>query len=390
VAWWRRKAVEPKAVTYSVSDPVLSQILGAGWPNDSGVEVSDRSALGISAFWRGVSLLSGVIGGLPMPTLMPQPGGLLTPVSSFLDTPAGPGPDRPTTFEFFQTVTLHLLLRGNAFLRHVYGGAGQMIALDPVWPGSVTVDEAAVNSRGEPITGKRLYTTTLLDGRRLELDATGMTHIPNLSLDGLRGLSIIDVARNSLGTAIAGNRSAARMFSRGALIGGIASAEEDVDPDEAKIIRRELDLKTAGWENAGSVPFINRKIKFNPWTMSAKDAQFLESRTFQVEEIARWLGVPPHLLMQTDKQTSWGTGVAEQNRGLARYSIAPWTTLIEQRLSRLVPGKLITRFDFSRLERPNPETEIPLIIQQIEARLLSVDEGRAMLGRAPLPGGTND
>jgi len=389
VAWWRRRTSEPKAVTYSVSDPILAQILGAGWANESGVQVSDRSSLGLSAVWRAVSLLSGILGGLPLQTLAPRPNGLMGPVSSFLDNPAGTGGDRMTTFEFFQTVTLHLLLRGNAFLRHVYGGAGQLLALDPVWPGSCTVDETTVNSRGQPITGNRLYTVMLLDGRRLELDARGMTHIPSFSLDGLRGLSVIEVASNGLGTAIAGDRSAARMFSRGAMMGGIASAEEDVDEEEAKTISRELALKTSGWENAGRVPFINRKIKFTPWTMSAKDAQFLESRAFQVEEVARWFGVPPHLLMQTEKQTSWGTGVAEQNRGLARYSIAPWTSLIEQRLSRLVPGDRIARFDFSRLERPNPEVEIPLIIQQVQARLLTPDEGRAMLGRAPLPGGTN-
>ena len=118
--------------------------------------------------------------------------------------------------------------------------------------------------------------------------------------------------------------------------------------------------------------------------MTAADAQFLESRAFQIEEVARWFGVPPHLLMQTDKQTSWGTGVEEQNNGLSRFTIHPWTTRIEQALSRLLPSTQWVEFDFASLERPTPEDEINLIIAQVNAGILTVDEARALRNLPPL------
>jgi HK97 family phage portal protein len=119
--------------------------------------------------------------------------------------------------------------------------------------------------------------------------------------------------------------------------------------------------------------------------MTNSDAQFLQSRQFQIEEISRWTGVPPHLLMQTDKQTSWGTGVDEQNRAMGRTVLAPWASRLEQRASRLLAKPRWVEFDFSGLERPSPKDEVALIISEIGAGLLTVDEGRALRNRPPLP-----
>jgi HK97 family phage portal protein len=177
------------------------------------------------------------------------------------------------------------------------------------------------------------------------------------------------------------------MFGNGALISGLVSTEEDVDEDEAKDIKKGLDRKVGGWENAGEVAFVNRKLRFTPWTMSAQDAQFLQSRQFQIEEIARWTGVPPHLLMQTEKQTSWGTGVAEQNRGLGRFTLLGWTMRFEQRLSRLLARPRFAEFDFAGLERPTPEDEIKLLIEQVKAGLLTVNEARKIRNLPPIDGG---
>jgi len=207
------------------------------------------------------------------------------------------------------------------------------------------------------------------------------------SLDGLRGMGVVAMARNGLGTAIAGDRAAAKMFSTGALFSGMVTPEEDVTEDEAKVIKDSLNAKTTGWENAGEIAVVNRRLKFTPWTMSLEDAQFLQSRQFQIEEIARWFGVPPHLLGQTEKQTSWGTGVAEQNRGLARYTLAPWTSRIEQRLSRLLPSPRFVEFDYAGLLQPAPEQEIPLLIAQVAAGLMTPNEARRIRGMDPIDGG---
>lgn len=361
---------------YSISDPALATLLGWGTVNYSGVEVGEGTALGLSAVYRAVSLISGTIATLPMRTMRDTGDGMRQRVSSFLDNPGGPM--GPTSYEWTETVLLHLLLHGNAFLAHVYGGAGQILALTPLHPLCVTVDA------DKDVPGGKRFTANLDDGTRQEYDARTLTHIPALCLDGLRGLSPIAVARNSLGTAVAGDRAAANMFSNGLMISGLVTPEEDMEEADAKVAKESLNRFAGGWENAGGIAVVNRRLKFTPWTMSAEDAQFLQSRQFQIEEIARWYGVPPHLLMQTEKQTSWGTGVEVQNRGLARFSLHPWTARIEQRLSRLLPNPRFVEFDFAGLERPTPEQEIDLLIKQVQAGLLTLDEARAIRNLPPL------
>jgi HK97 family phage portal protein len=148
-----------------------------------------------------------------------------------------------------------------------------------------------------------------------------------------------------------------------------------------------LNAKLTGVENAGAIAVINRKLKFTPWTLSNEDAQFLQSRQFQIEEIARWFGIPPFELMQTDKQTSWGTGIEAQQRGLARTVLSPWANRLEQRLSRLLPKNQFAEFEFAALERGNPADEIRLLIEQVNAGLLTKNEARAIRNLPPLPEG---
>jgi HK97 family phage portal protein len=375
VVWpWSRK---PRA-TYSISDPLLIELFNVGQRNYAGVPVNEQTALGLSATWRAVSLISQTIASLPMRTVRDRPDGTRQRISSFLDNPGTA--DGPTPFEWHEQVMLHLLLHGNAYLAHIVNGAGGMAGLIPIHPLGMR-PEWETDANGKR-TGRKVFTANLDDGRQRTFTQATMTQIMGLSLDGLRGLSPITIARNSLGTAIAGDRAAAKLFGNGALISGMVTPEEDVTVDEAKQIKADLNAKVSG-----DIAVINRKLKFTPWTMTAEDAQFLGSRQFSVEEQARWWGVPPHALMQTEKQTSWGTGVAEQNRGLSRTVLAPWTTRVDQRLSRLLPSKQFAERDFAGLERGAPEQEIELLIKQVDAGLLTLNEARRIRNLPPVEGG---
>jgi HK97 family phage portal protein len=349
----------------------------------AGVSVNEQSTLGLSAAWRAVSLISQTIASLPLRSLRDSTDGTRQQVSSFLDDPATA--DGMTQFEWVEQIVAYLLLHGAAPLVHIYNGGGGLAGALPIHPLCVT-PEWETDDEGKR-TGRKVFQVSLDDGTRRTLTQDEMTYIPGLSLDGLHGLSVITMGRNSLGTAIAGDRAAARQFGNGAMIAGLVTPEEDVTEAEAKVIKEGLDAKITGVDNAAQIAVINRKLKFQPWTMSNEDAQFLESRMFAVEEVARWFGVPPHLLMQTDKQTSWGTGVAEQNRGLARTVLAPWCNRIEQRLSRLLPSSTKVEFDLTGLERGNPEGEIQLLLDQIAGGLLTRDEARAIRNLPPLPAG---
>ena len=389
VIWpFTRRAARPRAQTFSIADPLLVRLFGGDGMSLAGVAVNERSALGISAFYRAGALITSTIAGLPLRSLRTRADEERERVRSWLDDPAGP--DSYTPFEWAEIALWHVFCRGNAYLMHRFNGAGAFVGTHPVHPAYVTPCWDSTRPGGkrfdvalDPETARRFN-----DGKTLvSFDALTMTQVMGPTLDGLRGMSVLEVARTSLGASIAGDRAGAVSFARGPLISMLVTPDEDMEDDEADLIKSELESRMTGAENAGAVAVVNRRLKFQPWSLSATDAQFLESRQFQVEEVARWTGVPPHLLMQTEKQTSWGTGVQEQNRGLRQYNLLGWTQRFEQRLSRLLPRPQFAEFDFAGLERPNAQDEIRLLMEQVNNGFLTLNEARRIRNLPPLPGG---
>jgi HK97 family phage portal protein len=378
--------VSARSAAYSVADPQLAVMLGYT-PADGSVIVTANTALTLSAMFRAVSIVAGSVASLTLRTIETDPkSGEKKAVGSFLDNPGG---DRYTPFEWAELLTISIILKGEIFLQHIYNAAGALAWLNPVLPEQVSVYWDAKRPGGKRFEVKQ----SAIDGqpqKPLTLDATTMTQIMGMSLDGRRGISAIGAARMSLGTALAGDKAANRQFSQGAMISGMVTpdGDEDFDEDEAKTIKRMVNRTMIGPEHAGDIPVINRRLKFSPWTMSAKDAQFIESRTFSIDEVGRWIGVPPHLLGLTEKSTSWGQGIAEQNRGLARYTLKSLTSRIEQRLTRLVVSPRKTaQFDYTEFVAPTPEDNVNLIIAQVNAGLITPNEGRRRLNLAPIDGG---
>jgi len=357
-----------------------------GWTNTAGVSVNQTSALTLPAVFRAVSLIAGTIAGLPLRTYRDLPDGTRVRVESFLAKPGGP--DGLTQFEWTELVLVHLLLWGNAYLSHLFGGAGQLVGLIPVHPSAVEVkpvDTKELERRFGPWS--KYFTVTMADGSKRDYTPMEITHVTAMATDGLKGLSPITTCRQAIGTGIAGEQAAARMFEGGMMPAGLVTTEEDIDVDEARIIKEGLDARVAGTSNAGKWAFVNRNLKFTPWTMPYADLQFIESRVHQVEEVSRIFGVPPHLLGQTEKQTSWGTGVTEQNRGLHRYTLMAWSSRIEQRLTRLLPNKQLCEYDYAGLLQGSAQEELDMLIRQVEAGILTVDEARRIRNLSPLPAG---
>ena len=365
-------AAEPtEERSVSIADPQVLTLFGVS-PTLSGATVSDRTALGLSAVYRCVSLIAGGIASLPLRTVVTNDG-VTERTESWLDNPAGP--EGMTSFEWVEYLLVSLLLHGNFYGLKVFGGAGQLLWVQPLPPQCVGV---------EVKNGRKVFTVQLDNGPRRLTDAE-ILHIPGLSLDGYTGLSPLTIARNSLGQAISAENSAGRLFKNGLLSTAIVTPEDKMTDEDAGQVREFLDRKVTGQDHAGAVSVINRKFKVTPWSINPVDAQFLESRAFAVDEVSRWFGVPPHLLGQTEKQTSFGAGLSEQNRGYAKYTLEPWTRRIEGRLSRLLSPNRKAEFDFRSLVSPDPETEIKLLIDQVNAGLLLEDEARQILNRPPLP-----
>jgi HK97 family phage portal protein len=193
---------------------------------------------------------------------------------------------------------------------------------------------------------------------------------------------VLNVARNVVGTTLAGDRAAARMFSSGMLIGGLVTTDETLDEDDGKLVMAGLKQKLTGTQNAGDIAMVNASLKFTPWSMSADDAQFIESRSFQVEEISRLLGVPKVLLAE-DGASSWGSGIGQLLSYMQKTNYVPWTTRVEQRLSLLLAKPRHCEFEYDGLLAGTPFEQTQLLAAQIAAGIIDADEARVVLRMPP-------
>jgi HK97 family phage portal protein len=342
-----------------------------------GPPVFEGAALGLTAFYRAIALTAGTIAGLPIRSYAIQ-GEQRVTIPSLFDDPAGPyGFPR---FNWLETLCIHLLIHSEAYLAHIVNAGGELIGLWPIHP--MAVQRVAWSGYS------KVFHVQMADGliHTYTNDptadpATQMTQILGMSVDGLRGLSPLSLFRRTLQTGLSGEVAANRVFTNGMHLGGIVVPEVDISEEDAKAVKAQLNAKTAGAENAGDIAVINKNFKFTQWSMSLEDAQFLQSREFQVVEISRMFGIPTSLLMANEKSTSWGTGIKELIEAWQKFGLSGWTNRLEQAFSQLMPPLCGTEFDFHALLAGTPADEVNLILTQYAAGLLTWEEARTMLGR---------
>lgn len=373
----RAAVVDPPAETrsWSIGDPGLAEIFG--YPSTyAGVSVGEMAAFGLTAFFRAVSIIAGTVAGLPLKSYRTLPDGTKERVNTFLDDPGRMTPLGPTPFEWVELVLVHLLVHGNAYLLHHYNGAGAIIGLQPLHPScvAVKVDD----------DGTKVFKVTMAAGGQQEFTPLDITHIPGMGVDGVTGMAPVAVLRQALGTALAGDQAAARMFGNGLLLGGLITPKEPLEKEDAEALLASLKAKMVGVRNAGDLAFLNTDLTFSQWTSTAEDGQFIECRQFMISEIARITGVPKVLLAE-DGASTWGAGIAELNRGFAKYTLMAHTSRIEARLSRLLSRPTFCEFEYAGLLQGTPEVELDMLIKQKEAEILTTDEIRRIRNMPPLP-----
>jgi HK97 family phage portal protein len=370
--WARREQFS----SWSVGDPAFAAWL-RGTEGDGEI-VTPYTVLGLSAVLRSVSVISTTIAGLPLRTYE-RSGDERDRVPSVFDDPY-PGIDGMTPFSWVETILIHLLLWRNAYLWHDARDtrSGDVTVYRPILPDAI--------SKVELVGGRKEFTYTDAAGTKQVVGSEMLTHIPGPSLDGAIGHPLLASARAIFSGAISGDKAAQLTLRRGIRLAGLLVPEEgeEVDETEGQAILEQLRAKVVGREHAGDVAVINRRMKLQPWTPNNIEMQWAETRQAVLGEIERLFGMPPHLLADTEKQTSWGTGVAEQNLGLARYTLRGWSDRIEQVLTRRLPPDQFCEFDYKGLLQGTPAQEIGLVIEQVTAGLLTIDEGRRLMNRPPL------
>lgn len=328
-----------------LDDPYLAQFLRSGRETASGAVVTPSLALFNTTVFRCVDLISGSIGMLPLYLMRKSDkGGYAEAEDHPLYTVLQYQPNSwQTAYEFRRQMQAHALTHGNAYARIVRGVGRRVVALHPLHPSNVCVEQA------DDLTVT--YKVTLKGGRYVELPASEVFHVRDVSDDGVVGLSRVRQAKEAIGLALQTEQAAGRLFKNGTMVGGALTHPGKLGDDEFENLNTSLKDKFSGAENAHKWLILEEGMKAEQFSPSARDSQQVETRNQQIEEIARAFGVPRPLLMMDD--TSWGSGIETLGQFFVRYGLAPWFIAWEQAIARclLTPDERRThKADFDERE----------------------------------------
>lgn len=299
--------------------------------SSSGKTVTERSAMQMTAVYACVRILSEAVAGLPLHFYRyKEDGSKEKAIDSNLYhlLHDEPNPEM-SSFVFRETLMTHLLLWGNAYAQIIRNGKGEIIALYPLMPNKMSVD------RDE--SGKLYYTYTRSEGEANTMQGSSVTlepkdvlHIPGLGFDGLVGYSPIAMAKNAIGLAIATEEFGSKFFANGAAPSGVLEHPGTIkDPSR---VREAWQSQFGGSGNSGKVAVLEEGMKYTPISISPEQAQFLETRKFQINEIARIFRVPPHMVGDLEKSSF--SNIEQQSLEFVKYTLDPWIVRWEQSLSR--------------------------------------------------------
>lgn len=363
----------------------LNDVIGA--TSNSGPVITATTAMKFSAVYGCVSLLAGTIASLPF-EIYDDSGD--HPVKSFghgvfsliNKTPC----TMVTAFVFWETMGYCLFLTGNAYALIGRSKLGTPKSLNLLLPGSVTPKYNDSKTRLQ-------YKISLINGASIVVDQDDVLHFPCIGWDGLQGMSPITAAREAIGLGLSGEEYNARYFTNGNTSDVVISYEKGMQQDTAEKLREYLQKRYGGLENAHLPLVLTEGGDAKSLTMTAEDAQLIESRDFQVEDICRFYGVPPHMVGANKKTTSWGTGMEEQTMGFVKFNLRRHLKRIEQEVNRKLirSPRYYSKFNLDALLRADTKTRYEAYQKGIGGNQvpgwMTPNEARRMEGLPPDPDG---
>ena len=297
----------------------------------AGKQVTERSAMQMTAVYSCVRILAEAVAGLPVHVYKYTSAGgkekaIDHPLYRLLHDEPNP---EMSSFVFRETLMTHLLLWGNAYAQVIRNGKNEIVALYPLMPNKMAVD------RDE--SGQLYYTyqrsfeeAPTAKGNIVTLKPSDVLHIPGLGFDGLVGYSPIAMAKNAIGMAIACEEYGAKFFANGAAPGGVLEHPGTIkDPQR---VRESWQSTFGGSGNANKIAVLEEGMKYTPIGISPEQAQFLETRKFQINEIARIFRVPPHMVGDLEKSSF--SNIEQQSLEFVKYTLDPWIIRWEQSIMR--------------------------------------------------------
>lgn len=359
-----------------------------GQESYAGENVTPQRAMQLSAVWRAIRLSATTMASLPVNTYLTVDGGPVVEQGGDTDLLLRVSPNADQTpLEFWEQMFGCMELVGEGAARkHWNLGRTRVVAIE-------VMDPTRLKDVDNPQGTDWSWEYTDRKGRQIKLSREDVLHLPGFALNGRRGYSPVSYGAQTMGLAIAAEKTAGRLFKSGLRNSGFLNAGQVLNPDDrAKLEKIMADYMGAG--NAGGLMILEGGMTFTPMNMSSQDAELLLTRKFEIEEIGRWFDMPPILLGHAvDGQTMWGSGVDS--------IIQSWMTLgLSQRIRRaqqaidkrlrspVERGRgLYTRYNPDALLAVNSVARINFITQAVQNSILTPDEGRALIERGKMPGG---
>jgi HK97 family phage portal protein len=321
------QAMEPAVRNVTYSEDVM-QAFGVT-PAAAGVSVTPVSAMRVSAVFACVRLIAGALSTMPLHVYRSSADGrqrIDDPLWWLLNEQPTP---RYTAASHWESVGTAMLLRGDSFTFIGRDAMGRPREFIPLPHGCVHVERVQEG-------GRDFLKYYVNDVSTFGVDAEDMLHIPGFGFDGLRGMSVISWAgRNATGNAMAMDEYSGKFFRFGAHHSIVLEAAGKMKDEQISNLQVAFGNKYSGLENAHRLPLVlTEGVTAKAMSINAHDAQLLEARRFQVTDIARAFGVPPHMIGETTGSTSWGTGLEQMARSFVSYTLQPHLVRIEQELNR--------------------------------------------------------
>lgn len=346
----------------------------------SGKTVDEQSSMRLSAVYACVRVLSESLAGLPLQMFKETGEGSK---EKAIDHPLykllylEPNPEM-TSYSFRETLMTHLLLWGNAYAQIVRNGKQEIVGLYPLMPNRMKIDR---DENGElyyeyQTSSDEAHT---MQGNLVRLSRHDVLHIPGLGYDGILGYSPIAMAKNAIGAALATEEYGATFFKNGANPSGILTMPGTVkDPEK---IRESWNNGFGGSGNSGKVAILEEGMTYSAISVSPEQAQFLETRKFQVDEICRIFNVPPHMVADLEHATF--SNIEQQSLNFVIYSLRPWMLRWEQSLQRCLltedeKCRYFFKFNANALLRGDYQSRMNGYSTGIQNGIYSINDVRAL------------
>lgn len=371
---WRRRAVDASA--FLTSDGT------SGSTTFSGIEVDDETAMRLIAVYACITLISDTIATLPVDRFRGRD-------TDRQQLPAVPWMDWPNNDQswrqFTQRVVGSLLTYGNAYLlvsgRDRYQFPSEFFLLHP--SDVVVKTNGGKDKMFEWGPDRQLfthYTSRKPSGQ--------VVHLMAYSHDGQIGLSPIEVARQGIGLGLAAEKYGSKFFGNSTTMNGVVELPQGVVPseDQLRMFSSEWRRIYSGTDNAFKTPVLSNGASWKPISLPNDQAQFIETRSFTISEIARLFRVPPHMIGEVDRSTSWGSGIEQQGIGFVTYTLGTWIDAIEEAFTALLPRGQYLKVNTNALLRGDIQSRYTAYATAVTNGWMSRNEVRVLEDRPPLDG----